>query len=121
MVDPVQWPDGKRFAFTVFDDTDGATLNNVGEVYALLRDLGLRTTKSIWPLPGDDPSRTSASTCSDAEYRNWVRNLQREGFEIGWHNATFHGSSREDTIRGLETFARFFDGYPITAANHKNN
>ena len=37
---PMLWPDGKRFAFTVFDDTDRATLDNVREVYALLADLG---------------------------------------------------------------------------------
>ena len=28
----IQWPDGKDFAFTVFDDTDFATLKNVKKV-----------------------------------------------------------------------------------------
>ena len=35
------WPDGKRFAFTIFDDTDRSTLDNAPAVYALLRDLGI--------------------------------------------------------------------------------
>jgi hypothetical protein len=34
------WPDGKRFAFTVFDDPDSQTWQAGREVYALLRDLG---------------------------------------------------------------------------------
>ena len=38
----VAWPEGKRFAFSVFDDTDGATVENVGSVYAFLGDCGLR-------------------------------------------------------------------------------
>ena len=46
-------PDGKRFAFTVFDDTDSATLENVRGVYALLAELGFRTTKSCWVVDGD--------------------------------------------------------------------
>lgn len=32
----IDWPDGKAFAFTIFDDTDFPTLDNVGPVYALL-------------------------------------------------------------------------------------
>ena len=30
------WPEGKRFAFTVVDDTDAATVENVGAVYDFL-------------------------------------------------------------------------------------
>lgn len=48
----IPWPDGKRFAFTIFDDTDHQTLENVPPVYDFLSDLGLRTTKSVWPLKG---------------------------------------------------------------------
>ena len=47
-----RWPDGKAFAFSVFDDTDLSTLENAPAVYRLLRDLGFRTTKSVWPLRG---------------------------------------------------------------------
>ncbi len=44
----VNWPEGKQFAFSVFDDTDLATFENVSGVYALLKDCGFRTTKSCW-------------------------------------------------------------------------
>ena len=36
----IDWPDGKDFAFTIFDDTDLATLENVPPVYELLGGLG---------------------------------------------------------------------------------
>ena len=48
----IDWPDGHRFAFTVFDDPDALTLEKGREVYALLADLGFRTTKGTWPVTG---------------------------------------------------------------------
>jgi hypothetical protein len=119
MVPQVQWPDGKRFAFTVFDDTDSATLSNVGEVYALLTDLGFRTTKTCWPLGGDiSAGKHAGQTAEDEDYRCWLLGLQAKGFEIGWHGATWHSSPRKDTLRGLDAFAALFGDYPRTAANH---
>src|SRR5271165_313130 len=35
------WPQGKRFAFTIVDDTDRSTVENVGPVYDFLLELGL--------------------------------------------------------------------------------
>ena len=46
----IEWPNGHDFAFTVFDDTDNATLHNVRPVYKFLLDLGLIMTKSVWPI-----------------------------------------------------------------------
>ena len=39
-------PTGKRFAFSILDDTDDSTLENVEPLYAILRDHGFRTTKT---------------------------------------------------------------------------
>lgn len=114
----VRWPDGKRFAFTVFDDTDLTTLSNGPEVYRLLTDLGLRTTKSVWPIAGQWTSRGAGSTCADRDYAAWVQALQRSGFEIALHNATYHTSTRSDTLRGLEEFRRQFGTYPRIQVNH---
>ena len=50
---PVVWPEGRKFAFTVLDDTDGQTVDNTKAVYDLLYDLGFRTTKTVWPLGGN--------------------------------------------------------------------
>ena len=64
----IQWPEGKDFAFTIFDDTDLATLENVNEVYSLLSDYGFRTTKSVWPLKGDKKQKIGGTTCEDPKY-----------------------------------------------------
>lgn len=117
----VKWPGGKDFAFTVFDDTDWSTVENCREIYALLRDFGFRTTKSVWPLA---PSRDAdelyigGATCADPEYLAWVRELRRDGFEIAYHNATCHSSPREECLRGLSVFEDLFGGPPRSMANH---
>lgn len=114
----VQWPEGKQFAFTVFDDTDSATLENVCDVYSYLEDCGLRTTKSVWPIQADSSPNGKASTCQDPEYLEWVLRLQRSGFDIGWHMASHGTSSRGQTVWGLEKFAEIFKDYPRAMANH---
>ena len=45
-----RFPNNKKFAFTILDDTDLSTVENVGPVYRLLAELDMRTTKSVWPL-----------------------------------------------------------------------
>jgi hypothetical protein len=116
---PIVWPEGKRFAFTVFDDTDAATVEKLRPVYDLLAGLGFRTTKTVWPLPPTQPPEVvGGTTCADPEYLAWAQSLQQQGFEIAWHNATCHSSTREQTLRGLDTFARLFGGPPRTMATH---
>ena len=88
----MEWPDGKRFAFTVFDDTDRGTMVNLPPVYDLLARLGFRTTKSVWPIRGDGEAMIPGATCDDPDYLEWVLALQDQGFEIGFHNATFHNT-----------------------------
>ena len=80
----ISWPNGKRFAFSIVDDTDDATVENVRPIYDLLAECGLRTTKTVWPLR---PIRSSslAETLEDSTYRNWIEKLQDDGFEIGFH------------------------------------
>ena len=103
----IKLPDGKRFAFTISDDTDSATLENVSGVYALLAELGFRTTKSCWVVDGDrSQGKFPGDTCDRAEYRQWLLELQAGGFEIGWHGPTWHGlSPRADHRRPGERFA----------------
>jgi hypothetical protein len=116
----ISWPDGKAFAFTVFDDPDSQTLENGRPVYALLADLGFRTTKAVWPIRGAGTPSDHGGTCAEDDYREWAQSLQAQGFEIAYHNATSHTSTREETIRGLDAFAKYFGQYPAAMANHYN-
>jgi hypothetical protein len=112
------WPDDKRFAFTVFDDTDSQTRANGEPVYRLLEDLGFRTTKSVWPAATVGTPSDPGSTCADPDYRAWVQGLAERGFEIGFHMATSHTSTRDFTIAALDQFAAYFGAYPRSMANH---
>jgi hypothetical protein len=114
----VEWPDGKDFAFTIFDDPDLDTVENVACLYSLLHDLGLRTTKAVWPIRGNGTPKFSGATCEDVEYLNEALRLKKQGFEIALHNVTYHTSTREQTAYGLETFHRLFGHYPHSMANH---
>jgi hypothetical protein len=115
----VTWPDGKRFAFTVFDDTDLATIANVKGVYDFLADCGFRTTKTVWVVAGDpDRGKHAGQTCADPDYLQWLLDLQKTGFEIGFHNGTWHSLPRDATRAALNKFAELFGHDPVAAANH---
>jgi len=115
----IRWPEGKSFAFAVCDDTDGTTLENIGQTYALLRDCGFRTTRSCWSVSGDPHKGTYAGqTCEDPNYLQWVLDLESKGFEISWHGSTWHGLPREDTLSAMARFAEIFHHYPMISSNH---
>lgn len=118
MIPKIEWPDGKDFAFTIFDDPDLDTVDNVAGIYPLLHDLGLRTTKAVWPIRGNGTPKFSGATCEDGEYLKWVLRLKEQGFEIALHNVTYHTSTREQTAYGLDTFHRLFGHYPYSMTNH---
>lgn len=119
----ITWPDGKRFAFTVFDDTDLATTGNVKPVYDLLADLGFRTTKSVWPIrPAEDGDVDRiGSSCADPDHVSWLMDLRGLGFEIGYHLAAHCTSPRARTRAGLERFRELFGPDRVTMSNHLAN
>ncbi len=113
------WPDDKRFAFTIFDDTDSATLENVGPVYSFLAECGFHTTKSVWVVEGDrNLGKNAGDSCERPGYLHWAQELQAQGFEIGFHNCTWHGLPRDEIRAALDKFAELFGHDPATAANH---
>jgi len=118
-----RFPEGKRFAFTILDDTDVATVANITPIYRLLEDLGMRTTKTVWPLPSpvNVSNFESSQTLADREYREFVVDLQRRGFEIASHGATMESSPRDQTLRGMEIMRETFGAYPTVHANHAGN
>jgi hypothetical protein len=116
----VAWPEGKTFAFTIFDDTDGAEVENIAPIYALLKDLGFRITKSAWPLPSPEAPAWRGATAGDPAYLAFVKRLQAEGHEIGYHHVSCVSSTRQRTIDGIARFKELF-GPPEVASNHYDN
>lgn len=50
----ISWPDGKKFAFTIVDDTDNSFIDSVKPVCELVFECGMRTTKTVWVYPPMD-------------------------------------------------------------------
>tara|TARA_B100000029_G_C17538764_1_gene945886 strand:+ start:595 stop:1527 length:933 start_codon:yes stop_codon:yes gene_type:complete len=117
----IVWPNNKKFAFTIFDDTDRSNLENSRLIYNCLNDLGFKTTRSVWINKGNSKDGTEGVTCDDKSYLEWILQLKEKGFEIGYHNTTFSSSEREEIKEGLIKFKKTFGKTPIVMANHSEN
>lgn len=115
------FPGNKRFAFSIFDDTDLSTVENVGPVYRLLDEIRIRTTKSVWPLASSSNGRFGGESLQDPDYFAFVLGLKEAGFEIALHNVRNTCSAREEIRAGLEEFKRLLGSYPRVHANHSHN
>ena len=104
-----------------FDDTDRANLKNNQLVYQYLDKLGFKTTKSVWVTEGSPAHKDAGITCEDKTYLNWLLELKNKGFEIGYHNTTYHSSHREKIKEGLKKFEVMFNQLPTVMANHAAN
>lgn len=116
----IKWPNGHDFAFTIVDDTDGATVQNVKPVYDYLYQKGILTTKTCWAYPPKD-TIYKGQCLQDEEYREFLLELKERGFELGFHNAASGGCFRGETLAALEDFRSTFGEYPNLHINHSNN
>lgn len=116
----INWPDGHDFAFTVVDDTDGATVKNIKPVYDYLYKKGIITTKTCWAFPPKD-DRYTGDSLQNESYKSFLLDLKQKGYEIGFHNAGSGGFTREETLKGFELFKSTFGEYPSLHINHSNN
>jgi len=121
MYQKISWPNSKRFAFTIFDDTDRANLKDSQLVYQCLDELNFKTTKSVWVIEGNRPHADRGITCDNKIYLNLLLELKNKGFEIGYHNTTYHSSCRQDIEKGLKKFIKMFNQNPNVMANHSAN
>lgn len=116
----IEWPEGCRFAFTIFDDPDGQTFETTRLVYSFLSDLGFRTTIAVWPLGPRREPNSGGQTCANPLYLNFLKDLQKRGFEIAYHNATLHSCTRDETLEAMGLFQQYFGAPPSSMANHYN-
>ena len=115
----IVWPEGKKFAFTIFDDTDMETVENAGAAYALLAECGLRTDEVVLGGPGrSQPGLRHRANGRGRRLFEVAAGVAVAGFRVGWHGATWHSVPRKMTAAALERFAELFGHYPGTAANH---
>ncbi len=118
--EPIAFPDGKKFAFTICDDTDRGTVENIKPVYDFLYELDLLTTKTIWVLPTNDslawPNR--GETLRDSIYTRFILDLKDKGFEIASHGVRGGSTKRAEILESFEDFKNIIGYYPKIHINH---
>lgn len=117
----IDWPDQKLFAFTIFDDTDNARLEDVRIVYDFLLELGFRTTKSVWVLDPDEEPRIGGENLTNRQYLDYCLELARRGVEIALHNVSAGHNLRGVTEEGIRILNDYLDRPLKSFANHADN
>ncbi|MBR3300867.1 MAG: hypothetical protein IKI68_05210 [Clostridia bacterium] len=116
----IRWKNNCDFAFTIVDDTDFATVENVKPVYDYLYEKGIITTKTVWVYPSNDDKYTG-DCLKDNDYAEFIKDLSDKGYEIAFHNAGSGGFKRKETVCALEDFKSILGQYPKMFINHSNN
>jgi hypothetical protein len=119
----IEFPEGKRFAFSIVDDTDMVTLERAKPLYDLLHAYGLRTTKTVWVMESSEPSHSpnQGDSLRDSGYRAFIVDLQRRGFEIALHGVRGGSSERADVQAGLDEYRQVVGRDPNLHVNHSLN
>ncbi|MBN1419823.1 MAG: hypothetical protein JXP34_13670 [Planctomycetes bacterium] len=116
------YPDGHDFAFTVVDDTDMGTVENLRPIYDLLDRFGLRVTKTVWVFDGEPSVYSIVDNNGDSlerpEYLEFVLGLHEKGHEIALHTAAPGTDDRARTIAGYDRFREIFGADPKMNVMH---
>lgn len=115
----MKWPLNKEFAFTIIDDTDNSTVENVKPIYEYLISKNLKTTKTVWIYPSRN--HFIGQTIQDTDYLEYLLEIEHEGFEIQLHNVGSGDFKRNEIIQGFDIFKKTFGRYPTLHINHSFN
>lgn len=117
------FPDNKKFAFAILDDTDNATLKNIEPIYQYLKNKKIISTKTVWMLPSNknEHGHTHGSSLANKNYSAFISKLKYQGFEITSHGARGASSKRSVIIKGLKTYKKSIGNYPYMHINHSMN
>ena len=116
----IQFPNDKKFVFTIIDDTDDSFLENTKPIYDFLYENGIFITKTVWVYPPRDKESKGHSLQHEG-YRDFVVGLKNKGFEIGLHNVGSGEYYREEIVKGLEEYQEYLGEYPKIHINHAYN
>lgn len=117
----INLPGNKKFIFTIIDDTDDSYYPEIKEVYDVLQDNGLRTTKTVWVYPVRDNERSKGECLLDENYRKFILDIKNKGFEIGLHNVGSGNFIRKEIINGINEYERILGEKPKLHVNHSYN
>ena len=110
------------------DDTNGSTLEGVRAVYEYAIGHGVWPTRTVWTQRASrrcgvrnqlEPNR--GLTLEDAAYTRYCQELHERGIEFALHDVSSGNNTREDVIRGLQTFKDTFGHAPSIYICHAHN
>lgn len=118
----VHLPDGGKFAFTIIDHPDQASVASVRPLYDLLDELGIRTSHAVWSFGSSETGKVDArGSLEDPEQLEFALELQSRGHEICWAGASRGSNRRERIIEGLERFRQVIGHGPRVYLNASTN
>ena len=109
-----------NFYFTIIDDTDDATLENIKPVYDFLYEKKIFITKTVWVHPPRD-KHSKGDSLQRPEYLEYIKELSAKGFEIALHNVGSGDYTRDEILDGIEQFKSKLGFYPKIHINHSYN
>ena len=114
------FPGNKKFIFTIIDDADDSFFSNTKPIYDFLYKKGVLITKTIWVYPPRDEG-SKGDSLQNNDYRDFVSDLNKKGFEIALHHVGSGTYYREEILRGLEEYKDLLGCYPNMHINHSYN
>ena len=109
-----------KFRFSIIDDTDDSTLENIKPVYDFLHNKKIYITKTVWVYPPRD-KQYKGDSLQRLKYLNYIRELKEKGFEIALHNVGSGDYTRNEIKNGIEEFKDKLGFYPKIHINHSYN
>ena len=109
-----------KFKFSIIDDTDDGTVENLRPVYDLLYKNKIFITKTVWVYPPRDKN-SNGDSLQRKEYLDFIKELHEKGFEIALHNVGSGDYERMEILKGLEFFKKKLGFYPSIHINHSYN
>ncbi len=117
----IKFPNGKKFIFTIVDDTDDAFCDKIKPVYDILYKNGLRTTKTVWVKPVRDPKFSKGDSLENPDYLDFILDIKKKGFEIALHNVGSGDYKRSEILDGLNQYKEILGQNPGLHINHSYN
>lgn len=77
----IKWPDNKKFAFTIVDDTENSAVENVKPIFDFLYKNGMLTTKTVWVYPLRDGF--TGECLLDNDYLKFIADLKQRDMKLG--------------------------------------
>ena len=80
--------------------------------------MGLRATKTVWPVASLGNPVDGGQSLGDSGYRDFILDLKEKGFEIALHGVWGESAVRDSVNYGLERFKEIIGYAPRLHANY---